>query len=128
FTPSVSFSNVYYSGPQAELEIMLVGKNGAPGLFNHKMEILIGNPASPELTFVVPPFTFHDVKIFKEKIPLSSLSGDSMLVTMRNTGGTPPSKVAVAYVRLTYPQTFVMEGADKYFNTLPGQWESVIEI
>lgn len=129
FTPSVPFSNVYSAGPQAELEIMLVGKNGAPGLFNHKMEILIGNPASPDLTFTVPAFAFHDVKVFKEKIPLSSLSGSSMLVTMRNTGtGAQPSKVAVAYIKLTYPQTCVMEGMDKYFNTQPSLSSSAIEI
>lgn len=129
-THTLNISNTYASGPVADFEIMLVGKNGYENSFNHLVDVLVGDPSNPDVSFSVPPFLYHDTKIVTGQIPLTSLTGSSVTVTVRNLQNNDghPSLIAIAYMKLTYPQTFQMSGSERYFQTLANGSVSNIEI
>lgn len=126
---SLSISNVYTAGPNAELEIMFVGINGTTTT-PHVVDVLIGNPASPDITFSAPAFTYHDVKTLKAQIPISILSGGNLSITIRNKDNSDnvPSRITIAYIKLNYPQTYEMSVSEKIFNTIGSGAVSNIQI
>lgn len=131
YTHALTLSSVHSAaGLQADLEVMLVGRNGSPSALIHNIDILIGNPSSPDYTFSVPAFAFHDVKKHTVQIPASYLTNGTLNVTIRNKGqGTVPSSVSPAYIKFSYPQSINMQGAsDMHMHTLANGSFSNIEI
>jgi hypothetical protein len=131
YTQILNVSSVYITGPDAQLEILFIGRNGFSGTFNHRVDILIGDPSSPDLIFNVPPFSGYDVFKHSISIPLSYISSGTFKVTIQTKANPEdnPSYVSYGYMKLTYPQNFTMAGKLKCnFNTLPNVSNSRIQI
>ncbi|MBX9850395.1 MAG: hypothetical protein K2X86_01400 [Cytophagaceae bacterium] len=115
-------TNVYVSGPNANLELMLVGRNWYANVLNHMVDVIVSSPSNPDLTFSVPAFAFHDTRTFSTSIPIGYLASGPLSIIVRNkgTGFNAPSLISVAYIKINYPQTFEVNGAGTFnFNVLP---------
>lgn len=116
-TIDIPVSNLYTGSgaDSAELEIMLVGTNQNA----HQVEILIGNPSSPDATYAIPTsFDARENYKFTQSLPLTLFTNNQPLkVTIRLQGGVPsnPDMVALTYIVLKYPQTTNLSGKSFYF-------------
>jgi hypothetical protein len=117
-TINIPVSNLYTaSATNVQLELMLVGMNQNL----HNVDILIGNPSSPNAVYTLPFFYARNIYKFTQSFPVSYLTNNQPLqVTVRVKGSFngstyDPDMVSLTYVIVKYPQTTNLSGKSFYF-------------
>ncbi|MFN8415817.1 MAG: C25 family cysteine peptidase [Cytophagaceae bacterium] len=120
-TTLININDPIDNGGFATIEAQVVGYNNS----SHNVKLLVGDPSSPDFTYVIPTFNYTQIAKGIVNIPTSYLVGKtsiSFTIQVYGSGTNGIDAVCASYIKLTYPKQ------PKLVNSIKNQTFSVQQV